>query len=185
MKNTMKYIAGSTMAIIALVSIAATNHVESNKEEARIDDLEIAHIAYTAGNIDIRYAHLALAISEDPDVRNFAETMLRDHPKVNELALELLGKLKATPKDNATSQQLLSNAADIRKELMGLEGAAFDKRYAENELAYHQFVNKAVETQFIPSVQNQEFKALLGQALDIFKVHEGHAEMLNKKLSNK
>ena len=30
------------------------------------NDLEIAHIAYTAGNIDIRYAHLALAISENP-----------------------------------------------------------------------------------------------------------------------
>ncbi|MTI88577.1 MAG: DUF4142 domain-containing protein [Balneolaceae bacterium] len=148
----------------------------------RLDDMEIAHIAYTAGNIDIRYAHLALAISENPEVRNFAQTMIRDHNKVNELALGLLDELGATPKNNSTSRKLMKDAAAMREELMSLKGSAFDKRYAENELAYHQFVNKTVENSFIPSVQNKQFKNLLGQALDIFKVHERHAEKMNRKL---
>ena len=39
---------------------------------AELNDLEIAHTAYTADNIDIRYAHLALAISTNPAVREFA-----------------------------------------------------------------------------------------------------------------
>jgi putative membrane protein len=29
---------------------------------AGLNDLQIGHVAYTADNIDIRYAHLALAI---------------------------------------------------------------------------------------------------------------------------
>jgi len=33
-----------------------------------MNDLEIAHTAYTAGGIDIRYAHLALAVSENDAV---------------------------------------------------------------------------------------------------------------------
>jgi putative membrane protein len=40
-----------------------------------MNDLEIAHTAYTAGGLDIRYAHLALAISENDAVRDFAQTM--------------------------------------------------------------------------------------------------------------
>ena len=42
-------------------------------------DPEIAHIAYTAGQIDIAAAEQALAKSQNAEVRNFASTMLRDH----------------------------------------------------------------------------------------------------------
>ena len=47
--------------------------------DAPPSDAEIAHIAYTADVIDIRYAHIALGISHDPALREFAETMIRDH----------------------------------------------------------------------------------------------------------
>lgn len=40
-----------------------------------MNDLEIAHTAYTAGGLDIRYAHLALAVSENEGGRDFARTM--------------------------------------------------------------------------------------------------------------
>lgn len=145
-------------------------------------DMQIAHIAYTAGNIDIRYAHLALAKSQNPEVRKFAELMLRDHVAVNKLALDLLNKLGAAPEDNPTSQQLLQGAEDKIAELSALKGAAFDKAYASNELAYHEFVNKTVEGTFIPAVQNEQFRSLLGQALKVFKVHQDHAAQMLKAL---
>ena len=59
---------------------------ESMKKEQSLNDLQIAHIAYTAGAIDIRYAHLALALSDNPEVRKFAELMVRDHTAVNNKA---------------------------------------------------------------------------------------------------
>ena len=43
------------------------------QEKPAFNDLEIAHIAYTAGALDIRYAHLALALSDNPEVKKFAE----------------------------------------------------------------------------------------------------------------
>ncbi|MDA0738978.1 MAG: DUF4142 domain-containing protein [Nitrospirae bacterium] len=155
------------------------------KEEAaapKLNDLEIAHIAYTAGAIDIRYAHLALALSEDPEVLNFAELMIRDHTAVNNKALALVQKLQITPQDNAMSQQLSQQAQQIREELSQLRGKELAKRYAANELGYHQTVNNVVENTFIPTAQNHELKALLTAALQTFKVHEGHAEAMNKKV---
>ena len=174
-----------SLLVVGLVAFATTGarSVDEPSPTPQLSDMEIAHIAYTAGVLDIRYAHLALAVSENPDVQAFAETMIRDHGAINDKAVALLEELGATPQDNPTSQKLVEEAAQIRKELMTLEGAAFDKRYAANELAYHQFVNTALETQFIPNAQNAQFKNLLESALQTFKVHEGHAEAMNRKLN--
>ena len=79
-------------------------------DPAKLNDLEIAHAAYVAGEIDIRNAHLALALSENPEVRDFAELMIRDHEAVNQAALDLLKKLNVQPQDNAFSQALLTGA---------------------------------------------------------------------------
>lgn len=145
---------------------------------AELNDLEIAHVAYIADNIDIRYAHLALAISENQAIRDFAATMIRDHTAVNEQALALLQKLGAQPQDNFLSQNLQANAATLVDEMSALRGAAFDKYYAANELAYHKAVNDLVANAFIPNIENAEVKALFEAGLKIFKVHEGHAEMM-------
>jgi len=144
--------------------------------DGMMNDLEIAHTAYTAGLLDIRYAHLALAISEDEAVRDFARTMIRDHTAVNDAAGSLITELNVTPQDNDLSKALVSGAAEKRDELAALRGNAFDCAYAMNELGYHQVVNQTVEETFIPAVTVPQLKDLLADALVTFKVHEGHAE---------
>ena len=66
-------------------------------------DAEIAHIAYTAGVIDVAAGKQALAKSKNPAVRQLAQTMVRDHEAVNGQALALVKKLKVTPAPNTTS----------------------------------------------------------------------------------
>lgn len=174
------------LGILVLTAVFLTGMsmlvAQDKQENNMLNDMEIAHIAYTAGNIDISYAHLALAFSTDPAIREFAQTMIRDHTAVNEKALALLNKINATPMNNETSQQLMAGAEEFKRKLVQQRGKAFDQMYAKNELDYHQFVNKTVETQFIPAVQNTEFRQLLRSALRTFKLHEQHAERMNKML---
>lgn len=158
--------------LVALFSVPAILLANS---PAELDDAEIAHVAYTADNIDIRYAHLALAISKNARVREFAQTMIRDHTIVNEKALALLKKLNVAPKDNFLSQQLVAQSDKIVAEMSKLSGPEFDRYYSDNELAYHKAVNDLVEGTFIPNVENAEFKSLLEQALVIFKSHQHSA----------
>ena len=172
----------SAIAAIALVATVGIGTVQA-ESPADLNDLQIAHVAYTADNIDIRYAHLALAISSNPKIRDFAETMIRDHSAVNSQALALLKKLNVQPSDNFLSRQLTANAENLITEMSQLRGAAFDKRYAENELAYHKAVNGLVENAFIPNIENAEVKTLFQAGLKIFKVHEHHAEMMVSKLN--
>ncbi|MDE2376579.1 DUF4142 domain-containing protein [Bradyrhizobium sp.] len=143
---------------------------------AKPTDPQIAHIAYTAGVIDINAAKQALQKSKSKEVKAFAQDMVRDHEAVNKQALVLVKKLNVTPEDNDTSRALSKQASDKLAELSKLNGAAFDKAYVNNEVAYHKTVNGALETQLIPSASNGELKSLLQTGLKIFQGHEQHAE---------
>jgi len=169
----MKKILAATLAMFALASVNA--YAES---PADLNDLEIAHVAYTADIIDIRYAHLALAKSKNPEIHRFANTMIRDHSLVNDKALALVKKLKVSPKDNFLSRQMNVQAEQLIKKMSALSGTAFDRFYAENEHRYHKAVNTLVGKTFIPNIKNAEVKALFEQALAIFTAHEKHAEMM-------
>jgi putative membrane protein len=173
---------GLTSSIAAGFILALSIGTSIADSPADLNDLEIAHVAYTADNIDIRYAHLAMAISQNPVIREFAQTMIRDHNAVNEQALALLKKLNVGAKDNFLSQQLAQNSEKLIDEMSKLRGAAFDRRYAENELAYHKAVNELVEKTFIPNIENADVKKLFKAGLNIFKAHEKHAEMMVKKV---
>jgi putative membrane protein len=144
---------------------------------AKPTDPQIAHIAYTAGSIDIEAAKQALQMSKNKDVRAFAEQMVKDHEAVNKQALDLCKKLGVTPEDNDTSKSLAAAAKAKRDELATMSGAAFDKAYIDNEVAYHKTVNGALESTLIPSAQNAQLKSLLQTGLKIFQGHQQHAEM--------
>ena len=175
--NSFSRSAVVVLAVAILFSVFSVSvKAEKAPSPADLNDLEIAHVAYTADNIDIRYAHLALAKSKNPVVIEFAEIMVRDHTGVNEQALALLKELNAQPQDNFLSQQLNQQADKIIEELSALNGAEFDKAYAENELAYHKAVNGLVEGTFIPNIQNPQMKVLFEQALVIFKAHQDKAQ---------
>jgi putative membrane protein len=161
---------GAAIAALTLLGSAAL------AEGAKLTDPQIAHIAYTAGVIDIAAAKQALTKASNKDVKAFAEDMVRDHEAVNRQALDLVKKLNVTPEDNDTSKTLSKQAADKLAAFGKLSGAAFDKAYIENEVAYHKTVDNALETQLIPSASNAELKSLLQTGLKIFQGHEQHAE---------
>jgi len=145
-------------------------------------DPQIAHIAYTAGQIDIDAGKQALAKSQNKDVRAFAEVMVRDHTAVNEKALALVKKLNVTPADNPASKALSDAARKARDDQAKLSGAAFDRAYLEHEVAYHKTVNGALKDTLIPNAKNAELKALLETGLKLFQEHQTHAEHTLKAL---
>jgi putative membrane protein len=145
-------------------------------------DPQIAHIAYTAGNIDIAAGKQALAKSHNKVIRSFAQEMVRDHGAVNDKALALVKKLHVRPQPNPTSASLTKDADATRARLSKLKGAAFDRAYIDNEVAYHETVNGALESTLIPNAKNGELKSLLQTGLTLFKEHQAHAEQVAKEL---
>ena len=141
----------SSRFIIAAVAAFAMASAAVAQPAAKPTDPQIAHIAYTAGVLDIAAAKQALA---------------------------LVKKLHVTPQDNPTSQALTAAANQKLHDYAALSGHAFDVAYADNEVAYHKTVNGALAGTLIPDAQNPELKSLLQTGLKLFQMHEQHAEQV-------
>ena len=166
---------------IALLGIGAMA-LAAPANAAAPTDPQIAHIAYTAGNIDIAAGKQALARSHSKAIRSFAEEMVRDHQAVNDQALALVKKLNVTPEANPISAGLEKDADATLSRLAKLSGSSFDRAYIDNEIAYHKAVNGALSSTLIPSAKNGELKSLLETGLTLFREHQAHAEHVAKAL---
>ena len=169
-----------SLAFILISSFLLPVHAQ--KTSKKLNDAEIASIAVTANQVDINAAELAKSRTKNSEVSNFANTMITDHTSVINQASALVKKLKVTPQDNSVSRQLQLNAKKTLASLKGKKGAAFDRAYAKNEVAYHKAVIATVENTLIPQSQNAELKSLLQSVLPVLKTHLAHAEMVVKNL---
>ena len=149
----------------------------------QINDAQIASIVVTANQVDIDAGKLAASQSTNSEVKNFGQQMVEAHTGVNKSATELVTKLKVTPQDNPTSQQLKTGGDENVSKLKGLKGAAFDRAYIDHEVAYHQAVLDAVDKTLIPNPKNGELKALLVKVRPAFVAHLEHAKHLQATLA--
>ena len=167
------------LSLILTLSVSTGLQAQSAPD---LSDPEVAHVAVTANSIDIDLAKLAQSRTHNPDVKQFAKTMITDHSAVNAQASALAARLGVTPADNAVSQSLLKGAADARTAIEPLKGKAFDKGYIDREVAYHQAVLDALDTLLIPTASNAELKQLLVDVRPAFATHLEHAKQLRSVL---
>jgi putative membrane protein len=139
-------------------------------------------IAVTADNVDIDSSKLAAEKTSNSKVKDFANLMVRDHTSVNKKATALAKKLNLTPEESDTSRTLKSNGDQTLEKLRGMNGAAFDKAYIDNEISYHELVLKTVDDTLIPNTKNAELKSLLESARPIFVSHLNHAKQVQSSL---
>jgi putative membrane protein len=147
-----------------------------------VTDPQIAAIVVAANQVDIDAGELAKERGTDPRVKEFAQRMITDHSGVNQAATDLVTKLGVTPEPNATSQKLTADGEASRTTLQGQSGAAFDRAYVDQEVAYHQAVLDAIDQTLIPSAQNAELRALLEQTRPAVAAHLEHARQLQSSL---
>ena len=147
-------------------------------------DPQIAAIVVAANQADIDAAKVAKMKTKNKDVKEFAETMIRDHEGVNKQAKALVAKLKVKPEANPTSKSLTDGGKENIASLKKLKGAEFDKAYVGHEVEYHQQVLDAINKTLIPNAQNADLKALLEKSAPAFEAHLEHAKKLQGELES-
>jgi putative membrane protein len=145
-------------------------------QKPAVSDAQIAQIVVTANSIDIANGQIAIKQSKTASVDEFANLMIKDHTAVNNNATALVTKLGVKPEASETSKSLQSQADTEQAKLRGLSGAAFDRAYLENEVAYHQQVLGAISDVLIPNAQNAELKKMLVDVKPAFQAHLDHAK---------
>lgn len=145
-------------------------------------DPQIVGIVIGANKIDIGYAKIALRKSDNQQVLGFATEMVKDHTTVLKSVEQLAHKLRVKPASSSTATALGEQAKETRAKLNGLSGAAFNKAYIDNEVAFHKTVIDAMNSTLIPNAKNTQLKDALKGALPIFQGHLEHAENIQKTL---
>lgn len=153
------------------------------KDKTKLTDPEIASVAVVANQSDISYAKVALARSTNPEIKTFANTMIKDHNSVIEQAVKLVKKLSVTPKTNEVSKSLETQAEETLKTLNAVSAKDFDKTYIDNEVKYHVAVIDAVKGLLIPESNNAELKELLQGVLPVLEMHLKHAQKVQKSVT--
>lgn len=154
-------------------------------DPAALSDANIAAIVVTANTADILYADMALAKSQQPEVRQFATMVKQDHQSINEVVSALLTRLGVTPQMNTLAFDLRDDAETKRLTLRDFEGFAFDSAYAVNEVSYHETLLEAIDTALLPAARNGELRALLVQVRPAVAAHLTHARDLVGKVARR
>lgn len=155
------------------------------KKAPALNDPQIATIALTAHQIDAVRGKMAASKTQNPEVKQFAEAMMKDHEAGAKEVLDLAQKLKVKPEESAVTRDLMKQAADHEAQLKKLSGAEFDKAYIDIEVAYHQAVIDAIEKVLLPNVKNAEVKEALKLAQPTLLGHLTHAKNLQAMLAKK
>jgi putative membrane protein len=172
----------SSAVILASIAIAAVSSTHAEDKASPPTDAQIAMIVVVADTVDVNYGKLAVKQTSNQAVKEFAETMVRDHTAVNEKAIALAKKLGVTPETSHTSKSLESNGEKEMARLKALTGAEFDKAYVDNEVSYHEAVISLLDKTLIPNTRNTELKSLLESGRPIFVAHLEHAKKLQASL---
>jgi putative membrane protein len=171
------------IATFAALAMFGAAYAQTSAVGSAPNDAQIAMIAVVADTVDIDAGKLAATKASSKEVRDFAETMVRDHTAVNAKATALAKKLGVTPEESDTSKGLKADGDKMLAKLKGMSGAEFDKAYVDNEVAYHAAVIGVVTKTLIPNTENAELKSLLESAGPIFASHLEHAKQLQKSLN--
>ena len=170
------------LASIALTAVSTAN-AEDNGAASAPTDAQIAMIVVVADTVDVDYGKLAVKKTSNQAVKEFAETMVRDHTAVNDKAIALAKKLGVTPEASDTSKSLQSDGKKELAKLKTLTGTEFDKAYVDNEVSYHEAVIGLLDKTLIPNTKNAELKSLLESGRPIFVAHLEHAKKLRASLN--
>ena len=121
--------------------------------------------ATQGGMAEVQLAGLAIARSQNPEIKNFAQRMIDDHSKANdELRPIAASKSIILPKEPGANEKALSD------KLSKLSGAEFDKEYVKAMVEDHEKDVKAFQTQ-AQNGTDAEIKAFAAKTLPTLQEH--------------
>ena len=153
-------------------SATATTTGETGGTVSNMTDADKTFVseAGMGGLAEVQMGNLALAKSENADVKAFAQRMVTDHGKANAELAQL-----ATVKGLALAAELAGKHQQAYEHLNGLGGAEFDKAYMQHMVEDH-VEDVAKFEQASTTATDADVKAFAAKTLPVLKEHLAQAQ---------
>lgn len=173
---------GALLALCAPLAFAGDSGTADKGVGLSLNDAEIIQVLHTANGAEIKAAQEAKSKARNPQVKEFAEQMIKDHKAMDVKVGELQRKMNIRPQDSTLSTGLKAKANTAIAGLKPLSGDAFDEAYMLSQVSMHGDVQEAIRDSLLPSAKNAELKALIQEAAPKIDMHLQHAKQLQEKL---
>ncbi|MDX2213182.1 MAG: DUF4142 domain-containing protein [Oculatellaceae cyanobacterium bins.114] len=140
-------------------------------------DREFVTLAYQGNNAEIQTSQLALQRSQNQQVRQYAERMIREHTQANQL-LTRYAEQRNISLPSATVDPL---SQAIAERLTQLSGTEFDQAYMDAQSAAHLRTIGLFQTEI---AQGQE-QGLRGYAAQLLPNIQDHYQMASQMIPNR
>jgi putative membrane protein len=151
------------------VALAGTAAAQSHTDKSFMETASQGNVA------EVEMAKLALKKSQNPDVRAFAERMIKDHQTLGEKMAPFMAQAGLKPSISMNTMH-----QHIYNKLYGLSGAEFDKQYAEAMDKDHHEDLKDFRKE-INDTQNAQLKPVVIEGEKVIEQHTQMADDLARK----
>jgi putative membrane protein len=190
LKNFMG-IAVSILFVFVISSVGAQNKPATTPEtptaqqEMKTMDRaegEIQAFLVAVDEHEIAAAKDASQKTTNPEVRKYAEMMIRDHEKHLTATQQLTTRMNIQPRETPDIDQLKTEAEAARKRLEGLQGAAFDKAYIEEMVKDHGDALNRIDNHYMKATTDAEFLNHLKKTRTAVAKHHEEAQRIQGTL---
>lgn len=162
-----------TLLILAVLSLATTAMAETSQPASKADH-QFMDEAAQGGMAEVKMGELAQRKSSRAAIKAFGETLVRDHSKANDQLKELAASKSVTLPAKCSDEQEKHYSM-----LEKLDGAAFDKAFAEHMVSDHKQDISKFQTE-AQSGKDSEVKRFASETLPTLQEHLKTAQALQQ-----
>ncbi len=167
----------AAVAILALAGFAASAEARS-KAHALTTAGDFAQELKSSGQFEVEASTVALQKSRNDDLKKFAQKMIDDHKAADQKLMDTL-KQANLPEPKYS---MLAEQRDLLFQLTASDGAAFDRKYVQDQIQAHRQAINLLDT-YSKRGDNDALKQLASSLLPTIKEHLKMAEELSPKVT--
>jgi putative membrane protein len=139
-------------------------------------------ITSAANNGEIEQAKVALKGTQNAQVKQFANLMIKEHGEAEAKGKKIAQAAKITPTDNDISTKLKSESESTLAKLKSEKGTELDKSYMDAQVKAHREVLSTIDDKLLPNVKNAELKTHLTDVRQHVSMHLTKAQEISAGL---
>ncbi len=137
-----------------------------------------------ANTTEIQVSTLASKKASSAAVKQIARKLEADHTKNRQEVKALAQKLNVNLTPAQGGSVSAADSAAMPAELQGKSGSDFDKAFVQHEIDDHKANIEKIETQIMPSLQNEQVKAYMQKTLTAMQGHLSSLQKVQQQLGS-
>ena len=156
------FIFPSLLFLVAGIS-NANAQTNDNPGHLTASGYTFARAAVSAGQMEITLGQIAVTNAQDASVRQFGETMVKDHQAANQELVQIITQKGASSSDTPDSRMMMK--------FQGLKGTEFDRAYMKQMVSDHKAAVRDFQAEADNGGDDIELKDFAGKTLPTLRQH--------------